>query len=252
MAIVKQLVVSIAAVSLALTLSSCSQGTILNPTVSLNDNISLQSFPDWNEKSVKELSKLGWNVEKADIKTESNGKEIIFPQTFYANDSTGKCAIQYNSIISEPFNAKAGDDFNTQDYIYKNIQRNINKGSVSNELDKAYIKIDSSSSTLEAYKVKYSYPNYVFEVDPSLTQQSSAPSKAPERVEKGTINEFMIARFFSTELDNPAAQLEENKNAPINKKGVPVIDITYKCLDADLDPKVIDILENQSVITLKY
>lgn len=251
MPLIKNILIGIASLSTILTLTACSQGNILAGNISLEDTISLKAFPDWNEKSVSELEKMGWNVEKSDTVTTSNGNEIIFPQTFYATDSSGKCAIQYNSVISEPFNIKAGDDFNTQDYIYKTIQRNTSQATVNNELSKAYIKIDGNSSAIEAYKVQYSYPNYVFNVEDTL--EGSVPSTtAPERTEQGTINEFMMARFFSTELDNPAAKLAENKNAPINKKGVPVIDITYKCLDADLDNKVIEILENESFVTLKY
>lgn len=208
------------------------------------NEVQVSDYPSWSESSVSGLAEAGWEVNDSMNLPVSETENIKFPDIYTLTSPNKNCEISFNSEMYSPWNENSDDSFNTQRYVLAELERKLSPDLKTAKLSESGIKVKGDSKKLDTLTASYSYANRVYD------KNAPADSVIPYTKESGTYNAMITARTLPTNLPNLAAQLSFNKGVDLPKESRPVVSIQYKCLNEQLDEKVIKMISEDATLDL--
>lgn len=212
-----------------LILAGCSTGDSQPEQIDFDSELPVKTAPGWDKENAENLFGDGW--EFTDQKTS--------PASFFYTSSDGSCTVSYTVGMVQD------DMFKNQDDLFasKTLKQDQIDSVGGELLNSANVDIKTTdNSVIEFAETTYSAPNMVFEeVEGDL--DPNAP--APEMVQKGTLNNRSVIRFFGNKVENPNLWIIDSPDFDGNpdefpKEVYPIMELNYSCVDKELDSLVWD------------
>lgn len=255
----KTLTVSLVAITSVALLSGCTSTSKVDNVIKLSQNYEISSTPSWDESSVKELQKAGWDIQEQQ-ETALREDNIALPQSFYATNKEKNCVVSFQSYVTNVRKPGAGEDYLTRDMGYTRSD-----GSEAKDFSEgtANIKIDGSDDKLEMLEIIYSFENKVAkpmtEEEAKAFQETPANSAGiapdPGYTIDGMNEEAYLVRVTEATIPNPYYELIQNQtltnsaDSPTQKTGNAVLEVSYACQNGKIDKELWNKLKADAKIT---
>lgn len=212
-----------------LVLAGCTTDTKTPDEIDFGKELPVTTAPGWDKDNAEKALGDGWSL--TDQKTS--------PATFFYTNDDGSCTVSYTVGMVQENMYKNQDDL----FVSQTLKQDQVDSTGGELINTGKLQINTTdNSSIEMVESTYSAPNMIFE---EIEGDLDPNAPAPEMIQDGTVNTRSAIRFFNQKVENPNLWIIDSPDFDGNpdefpKEVFPIIELSYSCVNQDLDALVWD------------